>query len=1032
MLDQLLRLSLAHRGAVLLAAALVMATGIWSARDLPLDVFPDLTAPRVTVVTEAPGLAAEDVERLVTHPLESAVHGTPGLRRVRSASAVGISLVWAEFDWDTSPSAARIAVAERVQSAAPGLPQESRLPRLAPPSSVMGEIAFLALTSQSVSPMDLHRIAEIDVRRRLLGVAGIAQVVALGGDAKQYQVRLDPARLQTHRLTAQDLTAAIERGTGTTVGGFAVAGGQEAVLRLPGRPRNEDDLAGLTVSLRGDVPVRVRDVAEVVVAPAPRRGTASLNATPAVLISIVKQPAADTAATTARLDHALEALQPELRARGVTLHRDVFRQQDFIDRALANVGAVLRDGILLVVAVLFVFLWSLRPTLVSLVALPLSLAVAVIALGLAGMTLDTMTLGGLAIAIGELVDDAIVDVENVARRLRERVGLPVDERPPVLQTVLRASLEVRSAIASATWVVMVVFVPLLLLEGIEGRLLRPLAVAYLVAILASLAVALTVTPVLALLLLPPAAERHAAHDPPVLRALTRAYSPVLAFALRHPGVVVAASAAAVALALAGFLAFKRTFLPEFNEGSVTIQMVLAPGTALAVSDDLGRQAERALLADPGVASVGRRTGRAEADEHVQGVEAAELEVRLRTDDPRTKEKLFADLRQRLASVPAAFTLGQPISHRIEHMVSGQRTALAVKVFGPDLRELRRVADRAKAAMQGVPGVVDLDIEAATDVPQWVVRPDADAVAAHGWSASEAATAIGVALWGVPAGRIVDRGVTSEVVVKHALLEPLDLATAAAVPIPTPRGELVPVSALASVQRDAGPNYVLRENVERRLTVTANVVGGDLAGVAAAVERAVRSQVQPPQQGRFEFAGQFEREAAAARRLLVLGILSVIAIGWIVARTLGSVRRSAIVLVNLPLALAGGVGGVWLAGGVLSVATTIGFITLFGIATRNGILLATRTRDLEADGNERHEAVARAARERLAPIVMTAATAGLGLLPLAFALGRPGSEIQAPMALVILTGLFTSTALNMVVVPALLVRWGGEPPASPPA
>ncbi|MSP92982.1 MAG: efflux RND transporter permease subunit [Myxococcales bacterium] len=1024
MLAHLIDLSLRHRAAVLLCALALLVLGAERARQMPIDVFPDLTAPRVTVVTEASGLPAEEIEPLVTLPIETAVNGATGLRRVRSASAAGISVVWAEFDWSVSPTLARQAVTERLQAIVSTLPAEAAVPVLAPASSVMGEIAFVALTSDRVTAMELRRLADVEVRRRLLAVAGVAQVVAIGGEVEQYQVVCDPLRLVAYHLTAGDVVAALDRGSRNTAGGYAVAAGQESVVRVLARAAGSSDLEAIVVAVRGGTPVHVRDVATVARGPAPVRGMASVDTKPAVLLSVVKQPDASTSATTARLDVELAALASGLQGRGVTLHREVFRQQDFIDRSVANVLTVLRDGAGLVVVVLLGFLWSLRPTLISALALPLSLGVAVLVLDLAGMTLDTMTLGGLAIAIGELVDDAIVDVENVVRRLRQWAARPVDARPPALATVLRASLEVRAAIASATWVVMLVFVPLLLLDGLEGRLLRPLAVAYLAAIFGSLVVAVTVTPVLCSLLLPAAALRRSAHEPPVLRALERAYAPALALALRRPLAVVVAAAVVVATALAGFAGMGRAFLPEFNEGSLTIQMVLTPGTSLHESDALARLAERALLADPGVLSVGRRTGRAEADEHVLGAETTELEVRVHNDDPRTRTQLFADVRERLRAVPAAFTLGQPISHRIEHMVSGQRTALAVKVFGDDLRALRETATQVKAALATVAGLTDLDVEQAVDVPHLVVRPDAHAAAEHGMSAGEVATAIGTLLWGTTATRLFADGRSVDVVVRGPQHATRDVEAVRALQLVTPAGRLATIGSLADVQRDAGPNYILRENAQRRVAVTANLVDRDAAQVVADARLAVAAQVRKVAGVRIEFAGQFEREAETSRRLLGLSLLSLIGIGLIVAATLRSARRALIVLVNLPLALAGGVVGVWLAGGVLSVATTIGFITLFGIATRNGILLATRTRDLELDGCLREAAVAQAAQERLAPILMTAATAGLGLLPLALALGRAGSEIQAPMALVILTGLATSTALNMVVVPALLVRWGG--------
>ena len=1038
MIELLLRFSLQRRWLVVGAAVALMAVGIWRAAHMPVDVFPDLTAPRVTVVTEATGLAPEEIERLITFPIETAVNGVAGVRRVRSASAPGISVVWVEFDWDTTPAIARQRVTERLQGMGGQLPPEASAPAFAPPSSVMGEIAFVALTAapdaapaadpaDPADPMELRRVAEVEVRRRLLAVSGVSQVVALGGRERQYQILVDPTLLERYRLTLDQVTAAIERGNQSAPGGFVVEGGQESVVRVLGRAQGTEDLAAIVVALRGGVPVRVGQLGQVRVGPAVPRGAGSYNARPAVILSVVKQPGADTLATTARVDAALDELLPALAQRGMALHRDLFRQADFIQTAVNNLLTILRDGAVLVVLVLLLFLWSLRPTLISALAIPLSLVTATLVLDALGMTLDTMTLGGLAIAIGELVDDAIVDVENVTRRLRERALLPESERAPAVRTVLDASREIRSSIVSATLVLMLVFLPLLFLGGLEGRLLRPLAVAYLVAIAASLLVAVTVTPALCSFLLPGAAQRRDAREPPLLRRLHTLYEPVLALALRRPGAMAMAAVLVVAAGLAGLAGVGRSFLPTFNEGSLTIAAVTLPGTSLQESDALGAMAERALLADPAVVSTGRRTGRAERDEHVQGVEAGEIDVRLRPDD-RGKEQLVADLRARLAAVPGMqLTMGQPISHRIDHMISGQRAALSIKVVGQDLDVLRRTAERVRRAIEPVPGLVDLQVEQIVEIPQLVVQVDPTMAAHYGLSAGMAAETVGTALWGKTVGHIFEHGAATEVVVRYADAAREDLEAVRRTRLPTPAGATVPVSALADVRRDIGPNYILRENVERRVVVTANVSGRDLRGVYEDIRARIGESVSLPAGVRIDYAGQFEREAATGARLLLLGALAVLGIALIVGTTLGSVRRTLIVLVNLPLALAGGVIGVYLGGGILSVASMIGFITLFGIATRNGILLATRARDLEQRGVDRASAVAESARERLAPILMTAVTAALGLLPLALALGEPGSEIQAPMALVILTGLVTSTALNMALVPALLARWGGPGP-----
>lgn len=1023
MIDVLLRLSLRRRWLVLAAAALLSIVGVLRAARMPVDVFPDLTAPRVTIVTESTGMAPEEVERLITFPIETTVNGVAGVRRVRSASAPGISIVWVEFDWDTDDIVARQRVTERLQGLS-ALPPEAEAPILAPPSSVMGEIAFIALSSEHDDPLELRRVGDVELRRRLLAVRGVAQVVALGGLERQYQVIADPERLERYDLTLDSLVAALAQGNKNVPGGYVIGQGQESVVRVLGRSHSAEELADITIALRGDHPVRVRDVADVRLGAALPRGTASYNGKPAVVLSIVKQPGADTLEVTRRVDEALDALAPSLSQRKMTVHRDLFRQADFIATAVSNLMTVLRDGALLVIGVLLLFLWSFRPTVISVVALPLSLLLSVIVLDALGFSLDTMTLGGLAIAIGELVDDAIVDVENVVRRLRDRVRLPEAERKPVIATVLEASREIRSSIVSATAILMIVFVPLLLLEGLEGRLLLPLGVAYLVSIASSLLVAVTVTPAMCFLLLPKSVDASG-KEPPLMHRILQLYEPTLRFSLKHPRTVVAGAAVAIAVGIAGLGFAGRSFLPEFNEGSLTIAAVTLPGTSLEQSNALGALAEKTLLADPAVVSTARRTGRAERDEHVQGVEASEIDVRLR-EDPRSKDELLADIRDRLASVPGMqFTIGQPISHRIDHMISGQRAALSIKVIGENLSDLRTHADRVRAAVADVPGLVDLTVEQIVNVPQVVVRVDRHAASQYGLSPGQAAQAAGTALWGTDASRIYEYGTVTDVVVRYSDEARTSLDAVKSTRVPAPSGAVVPVSAFAEVTADRGPNYVLRENVERRIVVTANVAGRDLRSVYEDVKQRVTERVALPAGVRVEYAGQFEREQAAGSQLLFLGMVAIFGIVLILVATLRSVRRSAIVLVNLPLALAGGVGGVFIGGGVLSIASIIGFITLFGIATRNGILLATRTRDLELSGVDRVHAVAQSARERLAPILMTAVTAGLGLLPLALALGEPGSEIQAPMALVILTGLATSTALNMVVVPALLATWGGD-------
>ena len=1021
MIDAIVRLALTHRTIVLAGAVALCVLGAMRIPDIPVDVFPDVSAPRVAVLTEVPGLPAVEVEQLVTYPIETAVHGTSGVRRMRSASAAGLSIVWLDFDWETPTWLARQRVTERLSAAA--LPPQARQPFLAPASSVMAEIAFVAVVAEDpehADSIEARRVAELIVRRRLLATPGVAEVTVIGGHEREYQVLVDPARLDAHALTAAEVGDAIERGTRNAGGGWVVERGIESVVRVLGRADSAEAIGGISIRTVDGVPLYVRDVAEVRVGEAVRRGTGGYDGESAVVLGVMKQPGADTMATTRAMDASLDDLDEALARRGLRIERESFRQSTFIERATDNLFDVLRDGAILVAIILIFFLWNPGATIVSVLALPVSLLTATLALDLLGLSLNTMTLGGLAIAVGELVDDAIVDVENVTRRLRERAQLPESDRPSVVSTVLAGSLEVRSAIVSATVVIGLVFVPLLFLSGFEGRLLRPLATAYLIAIAASLVVALTLTPALCALVL----KRTPGKEPPVQHRLTRLYAPLLQRAIARPWLSVLLTLALTVGGVAALANTGRGFLPQFNEGSLNVLLIGIPGTPLEDSDALGRMADRALMSDPAVTHVTRRTGQAERDEHVLGPETNEMEVLLREDDPRSREELLADLREALQVVPGSRpAFGQPISHRIDHMLSGQRSALAVRVVGPDLNRIRRIAERVRDVLQGVDGAVDVQLEPIVDIPHLEIVVDEHAASRYGFSRGEAAEAIGTALWGREVGAVLEDGTSTPIRLRYPDGVREDRLQLRSALVPTPTGAAVPVEALAELREERSPNYVMRENATRRVVVTANVANRDEASLARDAEAAITEAITLPPDVHLEYAGRHEQERAATMRLLVLALLALIGVALVVGVTLGSRRRALIVLVNLPLALAGGVVGVYLAGGVMSLATTIGFITLFGIATRNGLLLATRVNDLEREGVVRADAVVRGASERLSPILMTAITAALGLLPLGLALGDPGAEIQAPMALVILTGLVSSTLLNMFVVPSLLARWG---------
>jgi CzcA family heavy metal efflux pump len=1023
MIDALIRWSLAQRAAVLAVALIVAAVGVRAAAALPVDVFPDLTAPTVTVLAEAHGMAPLEVERQVTFPIEAALNGAPGVRRVRSSSAVGLAIVWAEFDWGADVLAARQVVGERLALAAAELPPELDRPVVAPSSSIMGEVMFLALTSDRHGPTELRTTADTLIRRRLLAVPGVSQVTPIGGAAPQLQVVLDPARLREQRVSVSAVGEALAESNENVSAGFMAQGGVEHLVTGVGRIKDERDAAETVIEARGGIPVRVRDLGVVRRGEGPR-GAAAANGRPAVILSIQKQPGANTLQVTRLLDRAVQDLRPALPA-GMTLDARVFRQADFIEVALRNVLAALRDGGVLVVLVVLLFLGDLRAAGVTLVAIPLSLLAAVLVLSGLGATINTMTLGGMAIAVGALVDDAIIDVENVVRRLRDEAARPEAERRPALQVVYGASAEVRGSIVFATLIIVLVFVPVFFLPGVEGRLLQPLGTAYVVALAASLLVALTVTPALALLLLPGSGAVASGKKPLVVRGLERAYAPLLDAALRRPWRVAVPALVAFVAAAAVVPRFGRAFLPEFDEGALTISVVTLPGTALGESEELGRATERALLAQPEVVSVARRTGRAELDEHAQGVEAAELDVAFKLKG-RSKEALLADVRAALSRVPGvAITIGQPISHRIDHMLSGTRANIAIKIFGEELPELRQLASRVRAAAEPIRGVVDLSVEQQAEIPQVTVTFDRPALARHGLRSREVGHALEAALQGHLVSRVVEGQRPIDLVVRiEGGWTPRTLGD---LPMDLPGGGQVPLRAVARVEATTGPNAISREAVMRKIVVQMNVAGRDVASVVAEAREAIEPVIAPVRQRGYDavFGGQFEAAEAANRTLLLLGAAVVAGIGLLLYLAFGSGRDAALVMLNLPLALIGGVLGVALSGGVLSVASMIGFITVFGIAARNGIMLVSHVRHLQAEEGvtDLAEAVRRGALERLAPILMTALAAGLALVPLALGGGEPGNEIQTPMAIVILWGLLSSTVLNMLVVPTLYLRLG---------
>ena len=1022
-MKRLITWSIDHHWMVLALSVVLAGAGLWTARGMPVDVFPDLTAPTVTILAEGRGMAPEEMETLVTFPIETAINGASDVRRVRSATAVGIAVVWVEFDWGTDIFRARQLVAEKLTLVSGTLPPQVEPPILAPISSIMGEILFFAISSDTDDPLALRTVADTVVRRRLLGVPGVSQVTPIGGAERQLQVIAHPDQLRANGIAVNELLDAVRGASQNTSAGIFIEGPQEYLLQTIGRARSPAEIAETVVALRGERSVLVRDVADVREGAALKRGEGSRSGKPAVIVGVLKQPGANTVELTARLDQTLDALQRELPA-GMTIDRRIFRQSDFIEVAVQNVVDALRDGGLLVVAIVVLFLANSRAAAITLTAMPLSLAAAVLVLRAFDATINTMTLGGMAIAIGALVDDAIVDVENVVRRLRENARRPPAQQLPTADVVRDATLEIRTSIVFATVIIVLVFLPIFALTGVEGRLLAPLAVAYIVALLASLVVAIVVTPALSYAFLPGARSILHGHEGWLARTLKAGFARMLPRALDHPGWVIALSVALLVGALAAASRFGTAFLPEFNEGTLTVQANTLPGTSLPKSDDIGRRVEQILLAQPEVIATARRTGRAEYDEHVQGVEAAEIDVGLR-DTGRSRAELLAELRRGFSTLPGTnVTIGQPISHRIDHMLSGTRANIAVKIAGDDLLTLRRLGEQVRDVMVGIPGTVDVSLEQQTEVPVVRFVLNRSAIARYGLRPEDVAQAVETSFAGAVVGRMFDRAAAFDLVVKLDPSVQGDFGRLADLPIDTPNAGPVPIRLLADVRREVGPNMVLRENAQRRIVVSANVAGRDLGGVVEDMQAAVSRAVSLPQGYRIEYGGQFESQQRASQRLIILGVGITIGVFMLLVLAFGRARDALLVMLNLPLALIGGVAGVFLAGGVLSVASMIGFITLFGIATRNGIMLVSHIQHLMQQEGVTHfrEAVERGARERLIPILMTAMAAGLALIPLAVGGGKPGSEIQTPMAIVILCGLISSTLLNMVVVPTLYLRY----------
>ncbi len=1019
MLNKIILWSLRNRLLVIIAAVALLIYGGYVTTRTPVDVFPDLTAPTVTILTESHGLAPEEVESLVTLPIEAAMNGTAGVYRVRSNSAIGISIVFVEFNLETDIYRARQLVNEKLQQVR--LPAGVPPPVLGPISSTMGEIMLISMTSKETSPMELRSIADWTVRPRLLGVTGVSQVMIIGGETKQFQVLVDPAKLADYRLTLEQVVEAVTASNANAAGGFLERTNEEFLIRGRARIYSPEDLANSVITVRDGTPILVGNVATVQAGAALKRGDGSFNMQPAVVATIQKQPNANTLEVTEQIETTLAGLRATLPA-DVMIDTKAFQQSDFINRAVGNVRASIIEGGIMVTVVLFLFLWNFRTTFISLTAIPLSLIAAILVMSYFGISINTMTLGGLAIAIGALVDDAIIDVENVFRRLKQNAQSPTPA--PVIDVIFRASSEIRNSILFATLIIIVVFLPLFSLGGFEGRMFAPLAFAYIISITASLIVALTVTPVLCYFLLGRSKLIHDEKDSRLVAWVKKHYAGILNWTLRHPYKIIAASAAMLLVAVMMFAFMGREFLPPFNEGTLNINANMPPGTSLQESNRIGNVIESVLHEVPEVVSTTRRTGRAELDEHAAGVNTSEIEV-VTTEGDRTHAEFMEDVRQRLARIPGVEAeVGQPISHRIDHLLSGTRAQIAIKLFGPDLATLRTKAAEIRDQMAGVEGIVDLIVEPQVGVPQVQVNMNRTAAAAVGLRAGDLAETVDTAFNGHVASQVLEEQKTYDVLVRFDDAARESIETIGRTLIDTPTGAKVPIGQVAEVRVDQGPNTINRENVQRRIIIQANVADRDLGGVINDVRARVGSNVQLPQGYFVQYGGQFEAQENASRLITLLSIVAIGGIFLLLYIALKSARSAALVMANLPLALIGGVVMVFLSGGTLSIASLVGFITLFGIATRNGIMLISHyTHLMEEEGVGFRDAIVQGSMERLSPILMTALVTGVGLIPLALGAGEPGKEIQQPMAVVILGGIVTSTFLNMIVIPALYLKYG---------
>lgn len=1030
MLNKIIHFSLYNRPVILFFSLLLIIVGCWTAYKMEVDVFPDLNAPTVVVMTEGKGMAAEEIERLVTFPIETAVNGATDVHRVRSSSTTGFSVVWVEFDWGTDIYRDRQIVSEKLATLGDALPEGVGQPTLGPQSSILGEVMFIGLTADTTSLGNLRTLADWTIRPRLLSTGGVAQVTVMGGDVMEYQIRLHPERMRHYGVTLNEVLTATRQMNRNASGGIHYESGNEYIVRGLLSTNSPRQIGQAVVkSTANKQPIVLADVADVEMGPkSPKTGVASVSGQPAVLLTITKQPSTSILELTEKLDKAIAELQSSLPA-DVKVNTQLYRQQDFIDSSISNIKKSLLEGGIFVVLVLFIFLMNARTTIISLVTIPLSLLITLLVLHFMGLTINTMSIGGMAIAIGSLVDDAIVDVENVFKRLRLNAHLPREERLRKIDVIYNASKEVRMPILNSTLIIVVSFVPLFFLSGLEGRMLAPLGVSFIVSLFVSTVVALTLTPVLCHLVLKDpqtkamntASQVKVKHDEPRwVRALKVRYEKSLLLALRPRASrwILGATGGLVVVTLVLFFTLGRSFLPPFNEGSFTINVSTLPGVSLDESNRIGQQAEKLLLELPEIKAVARKTGRAELDEHALGVNTSEIEAPFALRD-RSKEEVMADIRQRLRSLPGVnVEIGQPISHRIDAMLSGTKAGIAVKVFGSDLTQLHAIGLQIKQVTQGIEGVADLNVEQQIERPQLLIRPRRTLLAQYGITLPEFAEFVNSAIGGEVVSQVLDGARTFDLTVRVADDDLSTMERIRNLLIDTNTGQKVPLADVAEVVSTAGPNTINRENAQRKLVISANAAGRDMRSVVNDMQRAINAKVKLPEGYHIEYGGQFESEASASRLLLGLSVVSIIIILLLLFLQFRSWHQSVVVLLNLPLALIGGVLALVLTGGVISIPAIIGFISLFGMATRGGMLLVDRYNELARRGLSRQEVVMRGSLDRLLPILMTALSSGLALIPLAFGSHLPGNEIQSPMAQVMLGGLLTSTLLNLFIVPIM--------------